>query len=342
MRVAILGASGYTGGELLRLLLSHPLSEVVFISSESLAGKPAALAIPTLRHYPKAKGVVFKTLNELPKVDIAFSCLPSGRLPEILQFVADRSNIIFNLAGDYRLKARQDIERHYPNSLRGPWPDSESYFIPEFCADIQSAKVISLPGCMAAAALYALYPLCRLDLIEDNIIVDAKTGSSGAGKTDPEHPAERVCNFRAYKLHGHRHQPEITQALKFFARRDVDLQFSTHSLDLPRGIFVTAYTKLREGVTTLDVKRAYIQSYLKTPFVHYLSPRPGRLSVPMIKTVVGTNFVDIASSIEGRSCVTVAALDNLLKGAAGQAIQALNRFMGVDETLGLAVGGMWP
>lgn len=342
LRAAILGASGYVGAELLRLLLSHPRVEVAFASSEGSSGEPAAEVLPGLRHHPRAKGLVLRRMADLESVDAAFSCLPNGMLPERLAFIAQKAGVVFNLAGDFRLKDRAELERHYPGSLRCEWPGSERYFVPELCPDPSPSKVVSLPGCMAAATLYALYPLCRHGLIESMVVADVKTGSSGSGKEGSEHPSERAHNFRPHKLHGHRHRPEIVQALKSLAGADVQLQFSTHSLDLPRGVFVTVYTRLKEGVDSLEVKRAYARSYLNAPFVRTLWKNNGRLGLPMLKTVVGTNSVELATSVEGRSCVAVAALDNLVKGAGGQAVQSMNRMWGFAETLGLEGGGLWP
>ena len=302
IRVAVLGATGYTGGELLRLLFAHPNVSVVFASSESSAGMPVANTVPALRTNSKAKGLLLQELAELGPVDIVFSCLPCGLLPEKLAFVEARAARIINLAGDYRLRSRGDIEKH-----------TETYFVPELCAVTPTTKLLSLPGCMAAATLYALYPLVRNKLIEVDVIADAKTGSSGGGKD-----------------HGHRHRPEIVDALHRFTGTRLDLQFSTHSLDLPRGVLVATYSKLKPGVTSLDVKRAYVQAYVKSSFVHYLTGG-NRLALPMIKTVAQTNAVEVGTSIEGRNCVTVATLDNLAKGAAGQAVQAFNRLMGVAE-----------
>jgi LysW-gamma-L-alpha-aminoadipyl-6-phosphate/LysW-L-glutamyl-5-phosphate reductase len=336
-RIAILGASGYVGGELLRLMSSHPDVEVLLASSERDAGRAVQDTLIGLRRVPRARSLRFSRLAELPQVDVAFSCLPQGAFPRHREFIEARADLVFNLAGDYRLRRAEEIARHYADSQRFPWPDRHVYFVPELSADRPRSGVVSLPGCMAAATLYALYPLCGMGLIERQVVADVKTGSSGSGKAVTEHVAERAGNFRPHRLHGHRHGPEIVQALADFSAQDVELQFSTHSLDLPRGVLATVYTRLAPGVTTLDVKRAYVQSYLHAPFVHHLNR-----GLPMIKSVLGSNAVELGHSVEGRSCVVVAALDNLVKGAAGQAVQAFNILCGIEESTALSAGGSWP
>jgi LysW-gamma-L-alpha-aminoadipyl-6-phosphate/LysW-L-glutamyl-5-phosphate reductase len=169
-----------------------------------------------------------------------------------------------------------------------------------------------------------------------------KTGSSGGGRSAAEHPAERSHNFRPYKLSGHRHEPEVVEALETFSGQRVDVRLSVGSLDVPRGISVTSHCTLREGVSELDVRKAFATAYGSTRFVRYLGPAQGPWNVPMLKTVVGSNAVEIATDTIGRRCTVVSALDNLIKGAAGQAIQLMNIAEGFDEAEGLAYGGMWP
>jgi [amino group carrier protein]-6-phospho-L-2-aminoadipate/5-phospho-L-glutamate reductase len=336
-RVAILGASGFTGGELLRLLLSHPGVEVVFASSEREAGQRVQEALVGLRHVSATKSLRLSRLSEMPEVDVAFACLPQGALPQHLGFIEQRAELIINLAGDYRLRKAEEISLHYPESQAFPWPERHAYFVPELSPSRPRSGVVSLPGCMAAATIYALYPLCKMGLIDKRVVADVKTGSSGSGKAGSEHSAERAGNFRPHKLHGHRHRPEIVQALADYSGQDMELQFSTHSLDLPRGILATVYTRLEPGVTPLDVKRAFSRAYLHTAFVRHLNRW-----MPMIKAVLGSNWAELNHSVEGQSCVVVCALDNLIKGAAGQAVQAFNLIHEMDESAALSGGGVWP
>ncbi|WP_019854051.1 N-acetyl-gamma-glutamyl-phosphate reductase [Actinopolyspora mortivallis] len=339
LRVAVIGASGYTGGELVRLLLNHPGVELVFLSSQRHAGKSIGSVLTNLRNHPEAAKSRFAGLDELPEVDVAFTCLPTGELPARMGTVSERAKRVLNLAGDFRLIDPEEAAEHYPESAQ--WPEPFSYYVPEF-SSVPENRFVNLPGCMAAATLYALYPLLVDDLVEDEIVVDAKTGSSGGGRTSSEHPAERIGNFRVHKPHGHRHGPEISQALGDFTGRRPRIQFSTYSLDVSRGILISAYAKLRPEVSPFETKRSYGTAYGKSPFVRVrTSPKtPG--DFPTLKTVVGSNMAEVAVSVRGEQAVAVSALDNLVKGAAGQAVQALNLIHGFEESLGLPFTAVTP
>lgn len=341
-RVAILGGSGFTGAELYRLLNKHPHFEVQFVSSESKAGYPVDKFYIGSIHKKKHSSLKFKKIIELDgHYDAVFSCLPTGSLPKIIQHVAEHTDYIFNLSGDYRISDPDILHQHYPETLKNAFEGGWHYYIPEFSKINLEAKVVNLPGCMAVATLYTLYPLVAHGLIEGRVVTDAKTGSSGGGKSTTEHHAERSHNFRAYKVHGHRHQPEVVHALSYHLNQLVDLQFSVYSLDLPRGIMTTSYSLLKEHVTEVDVKKAFYSTYSSKPFLHYFNSGNGS---PMIKTVVGTNYAEIGAYVDGRNCVSIATIDNLIKGAAGQAIQAANNYFGYSEEAGLTFEfeGAWP
>lgn len=333
VRVAVIGASGYSGGELVRLLLDHPGVELAFLSAERNAGAWVGALHPWLRNHPRAGALKLRPLAELTDVDVAFSCLPTGVLPERLPQVAERAKWLINVAGDFRLRDEAEVRAHYPASVGSPAPFH--YFVPELFDGVPEGRFVNLPGCMAVASLYALYPMFAGGLAEPRVVVDAKTGSTGGGRDGGEHPAERAGNFRVHKPHGHRHLPEIRQALADLTGVTPELQFSTHSLDVPRGILVTGYLRLRPGVTTLAVKRAYARAYVNKPFVRVRTAPRTPQEFPMLKAVVGSNVAEVAVSVRGAEVVAVAALDNLVKGAAGQAIQAMNLLLGLDETLGL-------
>jgi len=332
VRVAVAGATGYTGAELVRLLLDHPQVELSLLSSERAAGQPAGRLLPSVRNHPGAAGIVLAPLAELPEVDVVFSCLPGGRLPERMPLLAGRAKYVVNLAGDFRLADPALAARHYPASAA--WTEPFAYHVPEF-SPVPENRFLNLPGCMAVASLYALYPLLREDLTIGPVVVDAKTGSSGAGKEGSEQPADRFGNFRPHRLHGHRHAPEIEQALATLAGQAPPLRFATYSLDVARGILVSAYPTLRDGVTATDVRRAFARAYARTPFVS-LRPAPkSAADLPALKAVVGSNVAEVGFSVRGPECVVVSALDNLLKGAAGQAVQTMNQLFGFAETTGL-------
>nr|WP_119611368.1 N-acetyl-gamma-glutamyl-phosphate reductase [Streptomyces acidiscabies] len=336
LRVAVIGASGYTGGEVIRLLLEHPGVELAFLSAERAAGASVGAVHPWLRNHPRAASLKFRPLAELGPVDVAFTCLPTGALPERLPLIAEHAKRILNLGGDFRLRDEAEIRSHYPKTAEHPPLDEFAYYVPELSTSVPEGRFVNLPGCMAVTTIYALYPLfSQGQLVADRVIVDAKTGSTGGGRGSGEPPAERSGNFRVHKLYGHRHAPEIRQALADFTGAGVELRFSTHSLDVSRGILVTAYSELRDGVTPLDVKRAYAKAYVGKPFVRVRPAPKAPQDFPMLKAVVGSIAAEVAVAVRDGQCVTVAALDNLVKGAAGQAIQAMNLIAGFDEAAGL-------
>ncbi|GIH71602.1 N-acetyl-gamma-glutamyl-phosphate reductase [Sphaerimonospora thailandensis] len=343
IKVAVIGASGYSGGELIRLLLDHPMVELTFLSAERNAGSIVGAVHPWLRNHPGVTGLKFRPLAELSDVgpvDVAFACLPTGALPGVLPQVTEQAKRVFNLAGDYRLRDEAELREHYPRSAENP--AKFDYFVPELAASVPEGRLINLPGCMAVTTIYALYPLFAAPLVRPQVVVDAKTGSTGAGRTAGEHHAERAGNFRVHKLHGHRHTPEIRQAVAEVTGSAPELHFSTFSLDVPRGIMVTAYATLLPGVSTLDVKRAFGKAYVGKRFVRVRTTPRHPQDFPMLKAVVGSNVAEIAVSVRGERVVAVAALDNLIKGAAGQAVQVMNLAYGFDEALGLPLTASAP
>ncbi|GHD32591.1 N-acetyl-gamma-glutamyl-phosphate reductase 1 [Nocardiopsis kunsanensis] len=342
LRVAVAGASGYTGGELTRLLLEHPNAEPVFLSAERHAGKRLGTVHPALRNHPAATGLRLAPLTEMPEVDVVFSCMPTGTAPELAPALAKNSDHLVNLAGDFRLDDTEEVRRRYPATADHPPPGRFVNFVPELADGAPDSAFVSVPGCMAVATVYALQPLFAAALVDARVVVDAKTGSTGGGRTGGEHPAERNGNFRVHKLHGHRHAPEVSQVLGETTGQRPDLQFSAHSLDTPRGIVVTAYTRLLPGRTALDVKRAFGRAYARTPFVRMRNSPRAPHEFPMLKAVVGSNVAEVALSVQEDRCVVVCALDNLLKGAAGQAVQIMNRTVGLDERAGLPSTAVLP
>jgi len=330
---AILGGSGFVGGELYRLLSMHPQIDVQFVSSESKKGLAVERQLRSFRHHSDKPGLKFSSLSELKNnhYDLVFSCLPNGKLPQIISPLSEHCTRLFNLSGDYRFTEDEINQAHYPATPGSLPPQMTShYFVPEFTPLNTSAQLINLPGCMAVASLYALYPLVKHGLVAGRIFVDAKTGSSGAGKSSAETHAERTNNFRLHKAFAHRHAPEI-EKLQQLSRDPLAFTFAAFSLDTARGIYISAYSTLKPGLTAAEVRQAFFSEYQHTPFVHYL--KNGQ--VPMLKTVCGTNHAEVATLVEGDTCLSLCSLDNLLKGAAGQAVQAANLYLGLDAMCGL-------
>jgi N-acetyl-gamma-glutamyl-phosphate reductase len=340
VRVAVLGASGYTGAELVRLLLDHPHVDLTYLSSERHTGRPITSVLAGVRNHPRAAGLRFQPLEACDEVDVAFGCLPTGALPAQLPKLAERAQRVINLAGDFRLTDHEQITAHYPESLS--WNEPFRYFVPEFAVPQSGDRFLNLPGCMAVTSLYALRPLFAAGLSTPDVVVDAKTGASGSGSRSSEHPADRIGNFRVHKPYGHRHAPEIVQALSECTDETPRLRFSTYSLDVARGIVVTAYGRLRPGVSALEVKRAYGTAYARTPFVRARTAPKSPADFPMLKSVVGSNVAEVAVSVHGDEYVAVAALDNLIKGAAGQAVQTLNLVYGFEQSLALPFTAVTP
>lgn len=342
LRAAVLGATGYSGAELTRMLLGHPDVEVAYVSSESQAGQPIARVVPSLRYEPGAATLTLGPAAELPPVDVVFCCLPTGSLPAVLRELTGKAKRVINLAGDFRLRDAAEQAKHYPQAAAvADLAADFAYWVPDL-QPVPESRLVNLPGCMAVATIYALYPLLREGLVEPEIAVQAATGSSGGGKGAREPHAERAGNLRVHKLHGHRHGPEIAQAVRRLTGVEVDLQFSTLSLDVSRGIMSTAFFRLLPGVEPTAVRRAYTLAYKGKPFVHVRQASPRfPTDLPMLSSVVGSNVAEVAAAARGRWCVTVTALDNLLKGAAGQAVQAMNLLHGLPEVAGLPRSGRW-
>ncbi|GBV56194.1 N-acetyl-gamma-glutamyl-phosphate reductase [Staphylococcus aureus] len=334
--VAILGGTGFVGMELFRLLQNHPFFRVTFISSESMSGKSI------INQHTLDRKMKYQSIDSLKNdYDAIFSCLPSGVLPNYINKLLNKSEVIFNVSGDYRLNDKTLSNRYYPATEWENLNSKVQYYIPEFTKIDRDKKIINLGGCMAVSSIYSLYPLIKHNLIENNnIILDVKTGSSGGGKTTKESHAERFNNFRIHKVFEHKHQPEIVMFLNTISQNTNNVNFSAFSLDIPRGIYVSSYTNLKQDVTEIDVKKAYFQTYKESVFIDYIS----NINKINLKQTLGTNQVYTSFKLNKNLCLSVSMLDNLVKGAAGQAIQAANNYFNIPESEGLSVqkGAMWP
>ena len=336
IRAAIIGATGYTGSELVRLLIHHPNVDIVSITSESYAGKPFSAV------HPQYAGLVDVTLSSVAdldasQIDVAFLALPHGVSMDFVKQYREADFKIVDLSGDFRLETAEVYEEWYGKSHAVPELIAEAAFgLPEWNREaIQKARLVANPGCYPTASSLAVAALVAEGLLEDApIIVDAKSGVTGAGaKAKPNtHFPDVFGDFKAYGLLKHRHTPEIAQVLSRAAGKAVTVLFTPHLLPIDRGILATTYSKAKAGVTQQDLDAAMQKHYGDEPFVRLMPDR-----IPGVKQVRGSNYCDIHWALDERTgtVVTVSVIDNLVKGAAGQAVQNVNLMFGFPETAGL-------
>lgn len=340
--VSILGGTGYGAGELLRLLVAHPAARVSAVVSSSAAGEPVCSAHSHLRGFYELR---FSESLDLDRVcgangAVVFSALPhgaSGRAADEILRHAEKQGTgehlrVIDLSGDLRLSDAATHAEHYSESAVLESRRSEAvYGLPELDRSaIPGARLVANPGCLATASILAAAPLVRAGL-SGALVIDAKTGSSGSGRQlkDTTHHPTRHADYRAYKPLGHQHEPEILQALGDPRGKRLRLSFLPQSLPVSRGIFATLHAELPEATTTAALREMYENFYAGCPFVRVVDGSPS------LQDVVGSNFCDIAVAARGRQVVAMTAIDNLVKGMAGTAIQNMNLMFGLPETTGL-------
>ncbi|TYZ29969.1 N-acetyl-gamma-glutamyl-phosphate reductase [Selenomonas caprae] len=344
MKVSVLGATGYAGAELLRILYNHPEAEVVHITSESHTGECISDLYPHLRGLYDMK---LESMKEIGRIgadsDFVFIGLPHGHAMEVGRALAGMPVRIIDLGADYRFTDTSVYEAwyHVPHTH----PEAERvYGLAELYREkIREAKIIGNAGCFTTASILALAPLAKQHLIDVNtIIIDAKSGVSGAGRSakQPNHFPELYDNFRAYNVAKHRHTPEIEQAITDLSGEQTVLNFTPHLVPMSRGILSTCYATLKDGVQPELIDAAFEKLYGKEYFIRLL----GRGAYPATKDVRGSNFCDIAWHIDERTqrVIVLSVIDNLVKGAAGQAVQNFNIACGFEEKLGLDNVPMYP
>jgi N-acetyl-gamma-glutamyl-phosphate reductase len=337
--VGVLGASGYAGAELLRLLARHPDLDVAWAAGDASAGQPLVARYPGLR---SAYGdLAFCSVDEgLSKgADLLFCALPHGRAAEIAPRAVTAAGVVVDLSADFRLRdpsaypAWYGAEHPCPEEL-GAWP----YGLPELHRDqLRGARRVAVPGCYPTAALLALAPLVAAGLVAtDGIVVDAKSGLSGAGRslTDANLFVQANENVAPYKVGTHRHTPEIEQELALAAGAPVTVTFTPHLVPASRGILATCYATLAPSAGDEELAACYAAAYGGEPFVDLL---PAGAGWPATRAVATTNRAQVAAAADRRAgrVVAAAAIDNLVKGAAGQAVQCANLALGLPETAGL-------
>lgn len=339
VRASIVGGSGYAGGELLRLLLDHPQVEVVQVTSQRFAGRFVHGLHPNLRGSTRLK---FSSLENLQACDLLFLALPHGRAAEQIEQYANLAEHIVDLSADFRLRDADLFQTWYGRPHSNPiWLEQFVYGLPELHREeLRQARYVSGVGCNATAVNLALNPLTRRDLI-DRAVIEVKVGSSEAGNSpglSGHHPERRGC-VRSFAPIGHRHQAEMIQELGSF-----ELHFSATAVEMVRGVLCTAHVFLSEDLDERAVWQIYRSAYQQEPFIRLVKDRRGIYRYPEPKILAGTNYCDIGFAKDPNSnrLVVISAIDNLMKGAAGTAVQAMNVMMGWAEQTGLGFMGLHP
>lgn len=338
IKVGILGANGYVGYELVRLLLRHPNTELVYLGSRAYADTLYSEVYPAFNELCALK-CEDKSLEQItPELDLLFSATPHGFLSHLLNEELLKACKIIDLSADFRLKNSQDYEKWYQlKHENAQFLERAVYGLSEIHKEeIKSARLVANAGCYTTCAILALYPLVKEKMIDlSSIIIDAKSGVSGAGRAEKQ--ANLYCevneNFKAYGVGSHRHTPEIEQELSLAAGQSLNLQFTPHLLPLQRGILATIYVSLKPEINPAKVREIYEKHYKQERFIRLLE----KGILPELKFVKNTNFVDINFIYDEctKRLIIIAALDNLIKGAAGQAVQNMNLMFGFNEGLGL-------
>lgn len=346
VRVAVVGATGYTGAELVRLLSGHPEAELVALVGHSTAGEPVASVLPSLAGLVSGEVRPFDAGRIAEEADAAFCALPHGASAEKVAALREAGVPVFDLSADFRLRDLSTYRQWYGDHGAEGLLGQAVYGLPElYRAPLRSADLVAVPGCFPTACVLPAAPLLREGLIELDgpIVVDAKTGVSGAGRgAKPRtHLPETAEGIRAYSIAGrHRHTPEIEQELSVAAGAPVRVIFSPHLVPMIRGILATVYLRPKEGVDAARCTAAARALYEGSPSVHVLDPE----SNPDTLWIRGSNRAHLSYTDDARSgwIVAQAAIDNLVKGASGQGLQCMNIRFGLDEGAGLRHPATWP
>lgn len=339
-RVGIAGATGYVGIELVHILLNHPKVEIVYLATQSHVGVPLAMVYPHLQSLTDLECSALDAGEMAKQCDLIFTALPHGHALELAQPILDAGKKLIDLGADFRLKNPASYKKWYhhpPASLE--LLESAVYGLPElgFRDRIKSAHFIANPGCYPTCSALGVMPAIAAGIIKtESMIIDAKSGTSGVGRglALGSHFCEVAENFKAYAIAGsHRHTPEIEQVLGEIAGCPVIVQFTPHLLSIVRGLLVTAYLPLKKEVSAEEIWKIYADAYKEEPFVR-LCPLG---EFPQTANVRGSNYCDVGIGLDKRTgiLVVISCIDNLVKGAAGQAVQNMNLMFNLPETMGL-------
>ena len=342
IKVGVVGGSGYTGGELLRILYGHPFVDIVGVTSRKYLGKPISRTHPNLRKISKLK---FISIESMPEVDVLFLGLPHHAVMDYIDDFLKKTDLLIDLSSDFRLSNPDDYIKYYGHEHSRPELLKEFvYGMPELHREkIINSKFIAVPGCTATAAILPLKPIVD-NLNPKIIVVDSKVGSSAAGAAyslSTHHP-ERSNVVRSFKPSMHRHLAEMNQELN--KDGSISLNFSPHAVEMIRGIQSTIHVFLDEDYTSQDIWQIYLQAYKEEPFIRLVREKFGIYRFPEPKLVLGTNICEIGFEKDestGR-LIIMSAIDYLMKGAAGQGVQSMNVALGFEETIGINSIGFHP
>lgn len=339
INVSIYGGTGFGAGELMRLFIQHPNINLNQVVSSSQAGKPVASVHTNLESVVKCSFVEELNLDKIATNETIFFALPHGVSGEIISKLRGEARLkncnFIDLSGDFRFQSAKLHEKFYSEHVYPELRKTVAYGLPELNAEkIKQSNFIANPGCYPTASVLAIAPV--KDLIEEDIIVDAKSGSSGAGRglNDGLHHSVLNANSRAYKILEHRHEPEINTGLGDLEAEQFNINFVPHLLPISRGMLVTVYVKLKSEMSQKDLENLYQDFYAGQNFVR-LRQQPSE-----IRNVAGSNFCDLYFKVRGKQLVITSAIDNLIKGMAGQAIQNFNLINDLPETSGLEFAGL--
>ncbi len=343
-KVAIFGAAGYGGIELIRLLLAHPDVEITYLAGHTTVGEELTDLYPHLRGKLDLPIGETSVNRAIAQADLLFSCLPHAVGAELVAEALDKDLRVVDFSADFRLKDASVYEQYYRPH---PVPDllaEAVYGLPELHrAEIATARLVAVPGCYSTGAILALAPAAQAALVAPRaIIVDSKSGVSGAGRSNltlTTHFAEVNESLAAYKVAQHRHGPEIDQELSAWGE-EIRVTFVPHLIPITRGILTTAYATLREGISLAQVQQVYANSYADEPFVQVMPA--GRQ--PATKQVSGSNqcYLGLAVDDPANQLIVTSAIDNLIKGLSGAAVQCMNLMLGLPETTSLEAPALWP
>ncbi len=336
IKIGIIGATGYAGVELVRILLTHPMAELVALGSVSFEGKALSEVYPSLQGLCQLTCV--STQEVIEKSDVVFACVAHGMSQDFAARCFEKGVAFIDLGADFRLTDEADYERWYGGKfMQKELHENAVYALPElFRQQIKPGKVIANPGCYPTGIALGLFPVLKAQLIEKSgIVIDAKSGVTGAGRSPSAITHFPACNeaFAPYKIASHRHTPEIEQTLSIAAGEKMTVLFVPHLLPVNRGILATMYTKLQKGVTYKQVREAYENFYRDEPFVRL--KKDGEIA--NLRDVKYSNYCDISLHVDERTgtLISVSAIDNMVKGAAGQAVQNMNIIFDLPEDAGL-------